>query len=250
MRERVQHLEQPGATEDLASSYAVSPTGSSAGPREWPASTSPSPRPSGNLVSPQGQSGSPRGQQSWADGGERGGGEIIGGAGDVGGGGGGGGGEGGGGEREGWGGVPGKRHVDYEIHLKNPQVKDQARRPLTNDVVGKVAAFLHLCLPSFCRHFSAVDIGCTACTRISVEDEPRPHNKYRHHSTPCRDFYLGGKQIKLLGEGACVILCADGADVEARTYGTWGLVSSSPASPRASVFCSVSQLSHACLCVG
>lgn len=125
MAERVQHLEQPGVTDEVASSYAFSPTGSSAADRrEWPSSTSPSPHPSDNPVSPQGQSGSPRGEwRGYGSGpprvgeGERGGGANVGG-----GGGGGGGGDGGGG-REGWGGVPGKRHVDYEVHLKNPQVK-------------------------------------------------------------------------------------------------------------------------------
>ena len=75
---------------------------------------------------------------------------------------------------------------------------------------------------------------------LTINTDTIAHHSRRVLPPTCRDFYLGGKQIKLLGEGACVILCADGADVEARTYGTWGLVSSSPASPRASVFCSVS----------
>lgn len=75
----------------------------------------------------------------------------------------------------------------------------------------------------------------------------RKHRQSSYHTflalasalAPTRRGYYSLGQIKLLGEGACVILCADGADVEARTYGTWGLVSCSPASPRASVFCSV-----------
>lgn len=52
---------------------------------------------------------------------------------------------------------------------------------------------------------------------------------------------VAGWQIKLLGDNASLILCAEGADVEARTYGTWGVVSSSPASPGASAFRSVRQ---------
>ncbi|CAM9317142.1 unnamed protein product, partial [Ectocarpus sp. 8 AP-2014] len=50
------------------------------------------------------------------------------------------------------------------------------------------------------------------------------------------EVHLGNPQIKLLGDNASLILCAEGADVEARTYGTWGVVSSSPASPGASAF--------------
>ncbi|CAN0027152.1 unnamed protein product, partial [Ectocarpus sp. 12 AP-2014] len=50
------------------------------------------------------------------------------------------------------------------------------------------------------------------------------------------EVHLKNPQIKLLGDNASLILCAEGADVEARTYGTWGVVSSSPASPGASAF--------------
>ncbi|CAM9283675.1 unnamed protein product, partial [Ectocarpus sp. 13 AM-2016] len=48
------------------------------------------------------------------------------------------------------------------------------------------------------------------------------------------EVHLKNPQIKLLGDNASLILCAEGADVEARTYGTWGVVSSSPSSLGAS----------------
>lgn len=156
MAERVEHLKQAGAAEDVASSYAVSPTASSAaGRREWSNSNLTTPRPSGEPVSPQRQSGSPReewrrhgGVQTRVDGGQRGSEGNAGGGGDGGGGGGG---------REGWGGVPGKRHVDYEVQLKNPQVRTKrSTLPKTDFFVGKSTCFAtsfsksaaeHLCRP-------------------------------------------------------------------------------------------------------
>ena len=48
------------------------------------------------------------------------------------------------------------------------------------------------------------------------------------------------EQIKLVGEGSCLILYADRADAEAKTYSTCLAVASTPGSPRASLFHKVS----------
>ncbi len=121
--------------------------------------------------------------------------------------------------------MPGKRHIDYEVHLKNPQVKAGRERPARGRYIG---------IPTFLTQPSGA---------IFALGPRRQAYSFRGVFAPsCRLRIIrpvSSGQIKLLGEGACVILCAEGADVEARTYDTWGVVPSSPASPRASAFHSV-----------
>ncbi|CAM9101923.1 unnamed protein product, partial [Scytosiphon promiscuus] len=57
------------------------------------------------------------------------------------------------------------------------------------------------------------------------------------------EVHLKNPQIKLLGDSACLILYAEGADVEAGTCGTWEMVAPSPTSDRASTLRSSQSLS-------
>lgn len=120
MKERLKNPIQPATTDNDTSppTCLASPAGSNAHQEALPSSSPLLHR--NNNHAPPGHPGSPREGSSGgviregAGAGERG--RVDGGGG------------GGVGGKEGWGGVPGKRHIDFEVHLVNSQVKRNKRR--------------------------------------------------------------------------------------------------------------------------
>lgn len=139
MDERVQHLNQCGATEAVCSSYEAVPAGPSAAHGEGSSIPHPLRPRESSIVSPArsqllleesscdiGGVPGTRGEGGRAEGARDFGGSVGGdGSRGV---------RGQSGAREGWRGMPGKRHIDFEVHLKNSQVKHDSE---TLSVAGR-----------------------------------------------------------------------------------------------------------------